>query len=98
MSELKVLFPSNGMMAPGTVDNNKLGSAREAADLRRDGDVVAISGFGGIGVSEEILEALEARFLETGEPRGLTLKQRGLSAHLYESPAEAGAALRRSRA
>lgn len=49
-------------------------SAREAADLVRDGDTVAISGNGaGMVSAEAIFKALEQRFLETGHPRDLML-------------------------
>lgn len=49
-------------------------NAREAADLVRDGDTVAISGNGaGMVSAEAIFTALEQRFLETGRPRDLTL-------------------------
>src|SRR5947209_1735817 len=48
--------------------------AREAADVIRDGDAVAISGNGaGMVSAEAIFEALEQRFLETGHPCDLTL-------------------------
>jgi len=52
---------------------NKLISAEAAADLVHEGDWITTSGFVGIGVPEELLCALEARFLETGEPRNLSL-------------------------
>ncbi|WP_425091835.1 acyl CoA:acetate/3-ketoacid CoA transferase [Tropicimonas sp. S265A] len=67
---------------------NKLISAAAAAELVRDGDWVTTSGFVGIGVPEELLSALEARFLDTGCPKGLNLffaagqgdgKERGLN-------------------
>ena len=49
-------------------------NAREAADLIRDGDTVAISGNGaGMTSAEAILAAVEQRFLETGHPCDLTL-------------------------
>jgi propionate CoA-transferase len=49
-------------------------NAREAAQLIRDGDTVAISGNGaGMISAEAILAALEQRFLETAHPRDLTL-------------------------
>jgi propionate CoA-transferase len=48
-------------------------TAAEALALVRDGDTVATSGFVGIGFAENLAVALEARFLATGTPRGLTL-------------------------
>ena len=49
-------------------------AAAEAAALIKSGDTVAISGNGaGMIAAESILAALEKRFLETGEPHGLTL-------------------------
>jgi len=52
---------------------NKIIPAEQAARLVRDGDWLTTSGFVGIGVPDELLAAIEARFLETGEPRGLGL-------------------------
>ncbi|MDD9718285.1 acyl CoA:acetate/3-ketoacid CoA transferase [Dinoroseobacter sp. PD6] len=52
---------------------NKQISAAAAAELIRDGDTVTTSGFVGIGVPEELLVALETRFVETARPRDLTL-------------------------
>jgi propionate CoA-transferase len=66
----------------------KLVSARSAADLIKDGDTLTTSGFVGIGVPDELLRAIEQRFLETGSPRDLSLvfaagqgdgKERGLN-------------------
>ncbi len=51
----------------------KVVSAAEAAALVRDGDTLTTSGFVGIGVPDELLVAIEARFVETGHPRGLSL-------------------------
>jgi acyl CoA:acetate/3-ketoacid CoA transferase len=49
-------------------------NAAEAADRIKDGDTIAISGNGaGMVSAEEILAAIEKRFLDTGHPRDLTL-------------------------
>ncbi len=48
-------------------------SADEAVSVIRDGDTVAVSGFVGVGTPDELLIALEKRFLATGHPRNLTL-------------------------
>lgn len=67
---------------------NKIVSSSEAMALIRDGDTLASAGFVGNGTPDELLAALERRFLETGEPRDLTLvfaggqgdgKERGLN-------------------
>lgn len=52
---------------------NKVVSAAEATAVIRSGDMVATSGFVGVGTPDEIFLALERRFLETGEPRDLGL-------------------------
>jgi propionate CoA-transferase len=52
---------------------NKVVSAAEALAIVHDGDTVAISGFVGSGTPEQLICALEERFLETGSPRDLTL-------------------------
>ena len=51
----------------------KIVSPDEAVSVIRDGDTVAISGFVGVGTPDELLIALEKRFLATGHPRDLTL-------------------------
>lgn len=48
-------------------------SAREAAELIRDGDTLAVSGFCGYGSPDEVLIAIRERFIKTGSPRNLTL-------------------------
>ncbi len=52
---------------------DKLTSLAEAVALIRSGDTICTSGFVGIGVPEGLLAALETRFVETGEPKGLGL-------------------------
>ena len=67
---------------------DKIVSAHDAVAVIRPGDTLATSGFVGIGTPDELLAALSARFVETGEPRNLTLvfaagqgdgKERGLN-------------------
>ena len=48
-------------------------TGREAAALIPDKSTVALSGFIGFGLAEEVLCAMEEAFLETGHPRGLNL-------------------------
>jgi propionate CoA-transferase len=48
-------------------------SADDAVKYIKSGDVVATEGFVGNGFAEEIAIALEKRFIETGEPKDLTL-------------------------
>ncbi len=52
---------------------NKLVSADEAVAIIREGDTVSTSGFVGIGNPDELLAALEKRFLAEQSPRDLTL-------------------------
>ena len=72
---------------------DKLVPAADAIAIIRDGDTVAFSGFVGAGTPEELIAGLEARFLATGSPRGLTLvfaaapgdgKDRGLNRLAHE--------------
>lgn len=51
----------------------KFMSAEEALNLIKTGDTVGISGFVGMGHPEELSKAMEKKFLETGEPRDLTM-------------------------
>ena len=62
---------------PNSADSGKLVTAADAVRLISDGNTVATSGFVGIGFAEEIALALEQRFLESGEPRDLTLVYAG---------------------
>jgi propionate CoA-transferase len=48
-------------------------SAAQAAALITDGQTVGSTGFSMTGVAEALYRALEARYLSTGQPRGLTL-------------------------
>ena len=52
---------------------SKVTSAEEAVKAINNGSTVATEGFVGTGFPEELALALEKRFLETGEPRDLTL-------------------------
>jgi propionate CoA-transferase len=52
---------------------NKVVSAEDAVAIVQDRDTITTSGFVGIGVPDGLLAALERRFLETGQPRELTL-------------------------
>jgi propionate CoA-transferase len=45
----------------------------DAVSVLQDGEVLATSGYGGHGMPEQLLVALEKRFLATGQPRDLTL-------------------------
>src|SRR5258708_3455279 len=72
---------------------NKVTSAAEAVAIVQSGDAICTSGFVGIGVPDALLVALERRFVDTGEPRDLTLpfaagqgdgKERGLNALCHE--------------
>jgi propionate CoA-transferase len=52
---------------------SKVVGAREAVAVIHDRDVIVSSGYGGHGVAEEILAALEQRFIDDTAPRDLTL-------------------------
>lgn len=67
---------------------NKIIPAADAAALVRNGSTLATSGFVGIGTPDALLQALAQRFIDTGQPRDLTLlfaagqgdgKERGLN-------------------
>ena len=48
-------------------------TAKEAAHLIKNGDTVASAGMALMGLCEDVIRSTEARFLETGEPKNLTL-------------------------
>ncbi|MGD8192431.1 acyl CoA:acetate/3-ketoacid CoA transferase [Brevibacillus ginsengisoli] len=52
---------------------SKVITASQAAELIKDGDTVAASGFGLACWAEEVGIAVEQRFLETGHPKNLTV-------------------------
>jgi propionate CoA-transferase len=51
----------------------KVISAQDAIAIIQDEDVLATSGYGGNGTPDQLLVALEKRFLETRSPKNLTL-------------------------
>jgi propionate CoA-transferase len=59
--------------AVGITPRDKTVTAAEAVALIRDGDTVVVEGFAAQCFAEELTLALEARFLQTGTPRDLTL-------------------------
>lgn len=52
---------------------NKVVTARDAVAVIRDGDTLCTSGLVGSGTPDELIGALERRFVDTGSPRDLTL-------------------------
>jgi propionate CoA-transferase len=52
---------------------SKIVSAADAVSVIRDGDVVASSGWGGHGVAEATLAAIESRYIAQNSPTDLTL-------------------------
>ena len=52
---------------------SKVISAQQSAELIKDGATVAWTTAGLCNFAEEVASAIEARFLETGHPRGITL-------------------------
>ncbi len=72
MNQTGIVHPLQTSIATG-LHKDKITTASEAVRIIQNGDVVGTGGFVGSGFAEEIAIALEARFLETGEPRDLTL-------------------------
>ncbi len=64
-------FPTE--FVSGMAPRDKIVTAAEAVALIRDGDTIVVEGFAGQCFAEELTLALEARFLQTGTPRDLTL-------------------------
>lgn len=71
----------------------KIIPVEDAVSVLQDGDVLATSGYGGHGMPEQLLVALQQRFLETRRPKGLTLvhatgqgdaKEKGLNLLAHE--------------
>jgi propionate CoA-transferase len=52
---------------------NKVMTAEQAVNLVQPDSTIATGGFVGIGIPEALLMGLEKRYLETGEPKDLTL-------------------------
>jgi len=52
---------------------NKIVTAEEAVSLVHSGDTLVCGGFGVVGVPDELILALEKRFLDSKQPAGLTL-------------------------
>ncbi|MFA6011493.1 MAG: acyl CoA:acetate/3-ketoacid CoA transferase [Desulfobacteraceae bacterium] len=73
MNKKALFHPLNTGFGTGSLHKNKQVSAEQAVAIIKNGDVVATGGFVGSGFAEEIAIALEKRFLETGNPRDLTL-------------------------
>jgi len=52
---------------------NKIKTAKEVASMIENGKVYCVEGFVFSGQADEVLKAIEDRFLETGEPNNMTL-------------------------
>ena len=50
----------------------KILSARQAADLIHDGDIITVNSSSGLGCPDDVLAGIGARFAETATPRNLT--------------------------
>jgi acyl CoA:acetate/3-ketoacid CoA transferase len=67
-------------------ERTKVITPEAAAQLVLDGDTVAVGGFVGIAVPEELLIALEEGFLATGGPRDLARRPRHVRRPAQTSP------------
>src|SRR4051812_38651312 len=66
-------WPSTTKTRPRNMLTHKIVSPDEAVAVIRDGDTVCTSGFVGIGTPDELILALERRYLVARQPSGLTL-------------------------
>src|SRR3954465_2473725 len=66
-------WPSTTKTRPRSMLTDKIVSPDEAVAVIRDGDTVCTSGFVGIGTPDELILALERRYLAARQPSGLTL-------------------------
>lgn len=73
MDKHRPVHPLNTSFNTGAIHKNKLVTAKEAVDIIKPGDVIGLGGFVGSGYAEEVAIALKDRFLDTGEPKDLTL-------------------------
>ncbi|UUZ61132.1 CoA-transferase [Nocardioides sp. B-3] len=67
-----MLLPDDNLTSDAPI-RDKVVTAADAVQLVRDGDVVVIEGFAGQCYAEELVLALEDRFLQTGHPGELSL-------------------------
>jgi len=68
----KIQHPLHSDLTAG-MRRGKIVSVEEAVDLVKDNDVIGFNGIIGIGCPDELINALEKKFLATGHPRDLTL-------------------------
>ena len=72
MSERRIISPVASDIK-ARMKRGKIVSADEAVRIIRDGDTIALDGVMGGGSPDELIYALERRYLESGGPKGLTL-------------------------
>ncbi len=73
MDKHRPVHPLNSSFGTGTIHKNKMVTAGEAVEIIKNGDVIGLGGFVGSGYAEEVAIALKDRFLETSNPKDLTL-------------------------